>query len=175
VIQGVKPAAAPDRPDARKILESTAGALGRFLAPVTAKITGKLAPPPPPAEVPAPEPAADEAAAPRPPAAKVVAIPPPKRDANIPHDRIIMRVGAGTAGKANAVLVRKGVRDAKVEGDTLEFEMPSLRVIQLFKALIEGHIELYGLERTTAPAREAAPAPPASDAGAVPQDPPSNH
>jgi hypothetical protein len=159
VIKGAKPAPPPAPPDARKVIEKTTTVLGGLLNPLKAKLAGlqQKAEPPAPAPEPAPAPAA-AAEAPEEPADEPDAPPSPPRPtghlprpANVTLDHLVIRVSEGTGHKAAQVLARKGIKDAKVEGDRLEFTCLSNRVVILFKTLFESHIELYGLERTVQP------------------------
>jgi hypothetical protein len=162
VVVGMKPATS-ELPDARKLIEKTTNVLGGILSPLKAKLAamGETKAPPPPSaakpeasgapEAPTEPPAAPAPAPPRP------SIASPARPANAPLDRVVIRVGEGTAQKANMVLARKGIRDAKVDGDRLEFVFASNRVSTVLKTLLEAHIELYGLERTESPDSPARP------------------
>jgi hypothetical protein len=171
-----------DRPDPKKILQSTANALGGLFAGVKTKLANVMEKSATrgEADAPATEPAATEPAAPEPAAADAAPAPPAAlarpmgghgRPATLDH--VVLRAAEGQGTKANVVLARKGVKDAKVDGDRLEFRMATNRVSQTLKAMIEAHIEIMGLERTTeaAPAHAAAAEPPAG-APPAPDDPP---
>ena len=152
VIKGAKAPPPAEKPDARKVIEKTTNALGGLLNPLKAKIAAIQQKP----EATPPSPAPSEApAAVEPVPESVPAQPRPTaslpRPANVTLDHLVIRVAEGTGQKAAQVLARKGVKDAKVEGDRLEFTCLSNRVTILFKTLFEGHIELYGLERTVKP------------------------
>ncbi|HZV00912.1 MAG TPA: hypothetical protein VFF73_29625 [Planctomycetota bacterium] len=158
VIKGAKPAPPPAPPDARKVIEKTTNVLGGLLNPLKAKLAAiqqktDAPAPPPPAPAPAPAEVAEPVAADAP--AEPPAQPRPTanlpRPANVTLDHLVIRVSEGTGHKAAQVLARKGIKDAKVEGDRLEFTCLSNRVVILFKTLFESHIELYGLERTVQP------------------------
>lgn len=52
-------------------------------------------------------------------------------------------LAGGTGQKANAVLGRKGIRDARLEGDRIEFDYASNRVSAVLRALLESHRALW--------------------------------
>jgi hypothetical protein len=176
--------AAGNEIDAKKILESTKSALGGLFAKAQAKIAelkaspAEDAAPAAPADAPPAEgedalPAAAAPAAAAPAAAPKLS-PLYAAKAAAGNDHIVLRVGEGSGARAAKLIKQKGIKDVKVDGDRLEFHSVTNRTIQVFKALLEGHIELYGLERTTeaapagAPSPAAVDAPPAADAESAP-------
>jgi hypothetical protein len=152
--------------EAKKLLESTKSALGGLFAKAQAKLA-EIQHKDQPKEVAPAAPAEGEAAAVAEPVPVPVVAKPAMHAKPVGMDRLVITVAEGTGDKAKVILVRKGIKDGKVEGDRLEFRYPSNRVNQVMKAFLDAHVEIYKLERTTEPAPAGgAPAspPPAEEA-----------
>jgi hypothetical protein len=149
VIVGVK----PESPEGARAAASP-DLLSRFL-PTVSKLAGAIssrdedasavsAPAPPPVEMSAP-----------PSAAMAPSGPPVARGVTV--DRLLIQVTSAQVKKAAQVLTSRGIKNQKIEGDSIEFECASTRVATVLRALIDAHIELYGLARM---AVDGAAAPP---------------
>jgi len=59
------------------------------------------------------------------------------------------RVGENQAMKAKRALTRSNIHQVEVEGDELRFYVNSNRFSRMLKALVDGSVDVYLLERFT--------------------------
>jgi hypothetical protein len=151
VIVGVK----PEAPEGARSGGSP-DLLSRFL-PTVSKLAGAISARDEDAasSAPAQAPPPIEASAPPPSAFAAAAGSPVARGATV--DRLLVQFTAAQVKKAASVLASKGIKNPRIEGDAIEFECPSSRVATVLRALIDAHVELYGLARM---AVDGAAAPP---------------